>query len=75
MATKTTKIAAYHVEYYGPGATCHFVGEIGREGPDGYVFVGRTRDGRCVVAPRKNRGAVPDVLLGCDIPCRVVVED
>lgn len=68
------KTAAYHVEGYGPGKSCHLVGEVGTTGPEGFVYVRRV-NGRHVIATAANRGAVPDELLGRTIPCRAIVRD
>lgn len=68
------KTAAYHVEGYGPGRTCHLVGEVGTEGPEGFVYVRKVK-GQYVIAKEANRGAVPDELLGRTVPCRVIVRD
>lgn len=67
------KTAAYHVERYGPGRACHVVGKVGTEGPEGVVFVRRV--GGEYRISKKNRGAVPDELLGRTIPCRVILRD
>lgn len=66
------KTAGYHVEGYGPGRTCHLVGEPDTHGAEGFVFIRRSR-GRYVIAKQANRGSVPDVLLGQEVPCRVIL--
>lgn len=68
------KKAAYHIAGYGPGRTSYSVGDVGHEGPEGFVFV-RKFKGVYVIAKQANRGAIPDELLGLEIPCRVVVSD
>jgi len=68
------KTAGYHIESYGPGKTCHLIGDVGTSGPEGYVYVRRV-NGAYVVARRPNLGAVPDALLGREIPCRVIVRE
>ena len=68
------KKAAYHVEGYGPGRSCHSVGSVGHEGPEGFVYVRKSK-GAYFISKETNRGAIPDELLGREIPCRVIVRD
>ena len=68
------KTAAYHVENYGPGRTSHSVGDVNHEGPEGFIYV-RKFNGAYLIATKANRGAIPDELLGREIPCRVIVRD
>ena len=67
------KTAAYHIEGYGPGRTCHSVGDVGHDGPEGFAYVRKVK-GVYVIA-KSNRGSIPDELLGREIPCRVIVRD
>ena len=67
------KTAAYHVESYGPGRTCHSVGDVGHDGPEGFAYVRKVKG--VYVIDRVNCGAIPDKLIGLEIPCRVIVRD
>lgn len=68
------KTAGYHSEGYGPGRSVYIVGDAGTTGPEGFLYVRKVR-GVYVVAKDANRGACPDELLGCAVPCRIVLAD